>query len=293
MRLELSDVALVCCDTRDANRSLASIHRSLKLAKFGDCILVTSEPAMQEVSKDLEISREIRTILIDPFQGISDYSRYILTDVLTLSESPFFLIAQWDSWILSASSWSDQFLNYDYVGAVWPHHPTQRVGNGGFSLRSRHLMQVSATLAAEAGKGSWEVEDDFLCRHMRPTLESSYGCKFAPESVANQFSAERTGWDGQPFGFHGLLNFGRVFDSQSLFNELEQLQSHYFGDRHSVDLAQYLLTKGRIHEARYVIGRRIDFAGLTTKNLKLLLAWFFRALMAPKTFFRHGCKSNN
>lgn len=51
------------------------------------------------------------------------------------------LIHQDDSLILDATH-IDEFLEYDYVGAVWPSiYPTEYlVGNGGFSLRNRQLM---------------------------------------------------------------------------------------------------------------------------------------------------------
>ena len=46
---------------------------------------------------------------------------------------------QYDGYVLSG----DRFLktlSYDYIGAPWPHYQSHKVGNGGFSMRSRALV---------------------------------------------------------------------------------------------------------------------------------------------------------
>jgi hypothetical protein len=286
MKPKLPDVALLCCDTRDALASLESLHRSLGLVDFGECIYVTSRSAIESLPDVFVVSPLIRTVLIDPIKSIPEYSHFLLTGLGGVTEKPFILVTQWDSWVLSPAAWSDEFLRYDYIGAVWPHHTNNRIGNGGFSLRSRKLVNAAASLAANAKPENLLVEDDFICRMARPALESLYGCQFPTEKIANQFSSERLGWDGRSFGFHGLLNFGRVFDSRALIQRLEMLDEGYFGDRHSVDLIRYLFSEGRLVEAKYVLGRRVALKGWSTKNLKLLVSWFFRALLAPRTFFQ-------
>ena len=106
-----------------------------------------------------------------------------------------------DGYILDGSLWTEKFLKYDYVGAPWaPNtHFTKnsgteiRVGNGGFSLRSRKLLRTPTALDipfSDYGTGFWH-EDGFLCVHNREVLEL-YGIKFAPVEVAAQFSTELT-----------------------------------------------------------------------------------------------------
>jgi hypothetical protein len=293
MRLSLPSVALVCCDTRDARASLDSLSRSLALVDFGDCVYATSQQALDQLPDGFSINPLIRVILIEPIKSISAYSGYVLTQLQSLSDRPFFLVSQWDSWVLSETNWSDEFFQYDYIGAVWPHHSTNRVGNGGFSLRSRKLMTAAAILVETNSSGDLDVEDDFICRQARADLESKFSCRFAPEGLANRFSAERLGWDMPTFGFHGLLNFGRVFGVGELIEVLEKLSDHYFGDRHSADLIRHLLESDRMAEAKYVIHRRVGLSGWTTKNLKLKLFWFLRGLMAPRIFSRCGDKTTH
>jgi hypothetical protein len=250
--------------------------------EFGECLYVTCETALSELPQDFQIDSSIKIKLVEPFASITDYSRYVLKDAVFISSKPFFLFVQWDSWVLTADSWTKKFLEYDFIGAVWPHHKTMRVGNGGFSLRSRRLMSVVASLADLANEGELEIEDDFICRKARTTLEFQFGCRFAPEDIADSFSAERQGWEGVPFGFHGLLNYGRVLGSRELSAELNSLRPFYFGDRHSVDLAKYLIFKGRHDDARLVIRRRVQLSGWTKKNLKLLLRWALNVMLAPR-----------
>jgi len=81
-----------------------------------------------------------------------------------------------------------------------------RVGNGGFSLRSKKLLSLPTKLNIE-WKSYFDYwnEDGFFCVHNREILETN-GCVFAPVSVAAQFSHEKETKETEgiiPFGFHG------------------------------------------------------------------------------------------
>ena len=53
------------------------------------------------------------------------------------------LCIQWDGYVLNAQAWDASFLDYDYIGSVWPQFGDgHRVGNGGFSLRSKRLLEA-------------------------------------------------------------------------------------------------------------------------------------------------------
>src|SRR6202158_5959100 len=80
-----------------------------------------------------------------------------------------------------------------------------RVGNGGFSLRSRKLL-----LALQDPRiVLTEAEDVTICRAFRPLLEREHGIRFASEATADAFAFEAAYPIGKPFGFHGLFNFCR------------------------------------------------------------------------------------
>ena len=60
-------------------------------------------------------------------------------------DTDFCLIIQGDGFVIHPENWTDEFLKYDYIGAPWrnlAHYSFIRVGNGGFSLRSKKLLKI-------------------------------------------------------------------------------------------------------------------------------------------------------
>jgi hypothetical protein len=113
---------------------------------------------------------------------------------------------QWDGWIINEGAWMPKFLEYDYIGAVWFWHPKGlRVGNGGFSLRSKKLCQLTASPEFQYADLN---EDDLICHLNRDFLVSN-GIKFAPEELARHFSYERELSDIPTFGFHGEFHMNK------------------------------------------------------------------------------------
>jgi len=132
------------------------------------------------------------------------------------------LIIHNDGYAVNADAWTDEFLEYDYIGASWVDG---FVGNGGFCLRSRKLYDALLDMnIAYDTKGYTEhlnnslyyvkdskgekvmPEDSIICKIHKGTLEKKYGIKFAPQSVADRFSIEHimsSPWLGKSLGFHG------------------------------------------------------------------------------------------
>jgi hypothetical protein len=106
------------------------------------------------------------------------------------------LVVQHDGFIVRPESWDRKFLQYDYIGAPWDNGI---VGNGGFSLRSKRLLDV---LAEMRDLLTWpHPEDGALCCTYRDELESR-GILFAPTDVARRFSVEDEAYQNS-FGLHG------------------------------------------------------------------------------------------
>ena len=141
-------------------------------------------------------------VQINTMQSIEDYSQVIVQEAWKHINTKFALIIQWDGFVLNASQFKKEFLDYDYIGAPWPHFEDRRVGNGGFSLRSRRLMKASAHLAQSINDWTKFPEDVLICRTLSKELEEQQ-MRFAPESVAAEFAMEGIIPTKQPFGFHG------------------------------------------------------------------------------------------
>jgi hypothetical protein len=159
---------------------------------------------------------------MNKLSSIDDYNRYIIYDLWRHVKTDFCLLIQADGYVINPRQWESEFLNYDYIGAPWkvsdtayidPRGIHQRVGNGGFSLRSRKLLEIPNEVEIP-----WDVrnpkiyknfsglfsEDGNICVHNRHLYESA-GCEWAPIEVALKFSFENKilEWNGEKtFGFH-------------------------------------------------------------------------------------------
>jgi hypothetical protein len=165
----------------------------------------------------------LNTLWIDRgIDDIGDYNRAVL-GLAEKVRSEFALIVQHDGYALNGNLWSNEFLNYDYIGApipFWFHlEPTIRslVGNGGFSLRSQKFL--SACAHAKRWHYLYRNEDVFMTVDNAALLKAQ-GIQVAPFDVALRFShehrtPERPFWsDRQSFGFHGRFNWygGKITD---------------------------------------------------------------------------------
>jgi hypothetical protein len=193
-------------------------------------------------------------------KATKDYSDLLLTGLRQYITGSHVLIIQWDSFILHPELWADEFLQYDYIGAVWPHHPDTPVGNGGFSLRSVKLLEAleSPTITKR------HPEDFCICVDNKATLENQFGIRFAPTNIAEQFAVERSDW--QPaFGFHGFFNFCKVLNPSELSEFLHLLPDAYLGGVDTYDLMQYLI-KHQNRVLAELIWKRVKFRWKMRKN---------------------------
>ena len=187
-------VTLIGVDCVDIARLQAAADICEKELSFGSVKLLSS------ISSD-----DPRVIAISPIRSTKEYSEFCIKQMATYIDTRFAIVFQYDGFILNPAAWDDDFLNYDYIGAPWYHLRALRVGNGGFSLRSKRLLDFVATQYHTIG-GTLDPEDVWLSETARPTLEKA-GMTFAPEDVAARFSKEGNHhsvvWHGE-FGFHGI-----------------------------------------------------------------------------------------
>lgn len=192
-RLDLPQVTLIAVTSINLEATLQAIEACQSQVRFAACKLLTHHaPARTLPGLDVIITTKITSA--------DQYSRFILTDLAHHVQTSHCLVVQWDGHVVAADRWKPQFLEYDYVGASWPQFPDgYDIGNGGFSLRSRRLL--------EACRSSQFVlshpEDVAIGRHNRRWLESQ-GLRFAPRDLADAFASERASSLDDAFGFHGV-----------------------------------------------------------------------------------------
>lgn len=144
-----------------------------------------------------------------PIVGLDGYSKFCIRDMHKYMDTSHALVVQYDGYVLNGAAWTDEFLKYDYIGA--PFNPSGIVGNGGFSLRSKKLMEW----ISKQGWEDFHPEDSCICVRHREEVEEA-GFVFASSKIAERFAFEGRSWDslewrGMPnfwhgqFGFHSLL----------------------------------------------------------------------------------------
>lgn len=204
----LENVTLVCVTSVNVQRAIKALQYSVKNIEFKNVLLLTSEECVLD---------NIDVIKINPILNTDEYSKFIVYELHKYINTEFALIIQEDGFVVNAEQWDDLFLEYDYIGAPWPipeddfsfkdsYGNLQRVGNGGFSLRSKKLLRLASELGLEwKSYFGFYNEDGFFCCHNKHIYEAN-GCKFAPIDVASKFSFETPVPENNgilTFGFHG------------------------------------------------------------------------------------------
>ena len=240
--LNLSNVTLLCVETRDPELAHWAIDRCLVGTRFAKVVLITNINLVNNKRADIEYAQA------PPIATTKDYSNLLLTGINQYVVGSHVLIIQWDSFITHPNLWRNEFLDYDYIGPVWPHHPQTPVGNGGFSLRSVKLLQAIKRPSFIRK----HPEDYCICVDNKDFIEKECGIQFAPSEVAEQFAVERSEWH-DAFGFHGFFNFGRVLNDQELAYFLGILPSSYLTGLDVYDFIDDLIARNKHDLAKKLI----------------------------------------
>lgn len=212
-------------------QTLAAMDRAEACARFGDRLFVTDRPA------DVAGRAGLRIVAVESLRSREDYSDVVLTGLAAHVHTPFVMLVQWDGYPVRPQNWTDAFLDYDYIGAPWPQFPSAiAVGNGGFSLRSRRLLEACRDPRFQSG----HPEDLFICHVNRALLEQAHGVRFAPAELAERFSCERMGSAARAFGFHGLFNMPREMGLKAFLAFFATLDTRQIGVRELCDVRDAL-----------------------------------------------------
>jgi hypothetical protein len=207
--LKLPTVTLVCVTSVKVDRAINALNFSRRRIEFSEVLLITDKNVNPT---------GIKKINIKPLD-YNGYSHFIIYELHKYINTEHVLIIQEDGFVVNPDKWSDEFLKYDYIGAPFPLPKASdnisyrdpfgnlmRVGNGGFSLRSKRILELATELKLEWKEyfGHWH-EDGFFSCHNKHLYEEN-GCIYAPVEIAAKFSHERQTKDTLgiiPFGFHG------------------------------------------------------------------------------------------
>lgn len=193
----------------------------IKAAEY--CIKNINFGSIKILSNEIFTHNQIEYIKISPLNQ-EQYAFFCLYDLPNYVETDYCLTFQGDGFIINPNLWTQDFLNYDYIGAPWLNEKNNNVGNGGFSLRSQKFLQSAKTLdynskiqfqpQIPAGK-LITPEDWFACNYKYKEMRDM-GVKFADVDLAYKFSVEHPSFRRyynrnnlqtyNSFGFHGSFN---------------------------------------------------------------------------------------
>ena len=174
--------------------------------------------ALKYSSKNIEFGRKVIYTHYKP-DNITDDIEYIEIDQLTPQTIDYFAIKilphyqicdfmisiHTDGFIINPHLWNPDFQNYDYIAAPWPplHWCRRnRVGNGGFVMKSKKFTEIESTLSNIFG------HNDVLITNFYYDVFIQQGCKYAPVDLAKTFALELPIPEckhdlTKTFGFHG------------------------------------------------------------------------------------------
>jgi len=208
--LHLPSVTLVAVN---GTSKLGGIESALSLSKagieFAEVLLLSPIPPKMLLGA-------IKHIAIEPMTWV-EYNKFILKDLRKYIYTDHCLIVQDDGFVINPHLWMDEFLQYDYIGACWDFekYPWQtnkvapevlakgvtnlnRVGNGGFSLRSHKMLELTALCPSPCE----DAEDIYICNNNYDFFVKN-GMRFAPPTLADIFSKDPLEDFTTSFGFHG------------------------------------------------------------------------------------------
>ncbi len=203
--MNLANVTLVAVSSVKLPQTISALTKSMVVMSYAQVLLISHErPVDLPLGITFKPCRQLRSIDAYNWFMVFELAKYIETD--------FALVIQHDGYVRNPDKWTNDFLNYDYLGAPWPANTffdqsgtEVRVGNGGFSLRSKRLLGAftALQLSFDADVTSFPSEDSVICVQHRKELEA-YGIKFAPVELAASFSREfdYDANDPSSFGFH-------------------------------------------------------------------------------------------
>jgi len=212
-------IDLVTVNTLNPHTALKAMDYSCKNLEFNNSYIFTDKPIRSDKHEIIRINK---------FKSIDDYSNFVLNFENFQFKSDFILIIQDDGFVINPNKWSDSFYEYDFIGAPWPETDKisnvrfgkeeiiakrkNRIGNGGFSLRSKKYLNYSSQFNNCRG-----YPEDLFLNALNYEKAKKKNLNFPPPEKAYKFSTEtpffgksknilldsRYALGISSFGFHG------------------------------------------------------------------------------------------
>lgn len=226
MKLQLPEVTCIIIDCLNTGRAIKVLEHCKTMCDFGATKFLTSIPTDYPDA-----------VKIKPLNSLIAYSIFMLKEVYKYIETSHLLVIQRDGWILNPQSWDESWLDLDYIGGLFMQ--MDRCGSGGFSLRSKKIMQdISATMPQWDGtqKGAERIQSGLNFYEDGELSLSQFGKGYkigTMEQAANFSQAGNRNplyFRGKPFGWHRtwqVIRFNSgIVDSSDLTKDIHVTYDH-------------------------------------------------------------------
>lgn len=213
--IKINNCTLICIDTKNKIEALMALDKSIKDISFKKYYFFTDNIYNIKISRFKNLSRvNLEIFNISEIKSKSEYSKFCLVDLNKYITTDFCLTIQHDGYIVNPECWTDEFLNFDYIGAPWPINwgYKNRIGNGGFCLKSKKFLKecdeifsnFDFKLDTVRDKYDISINEDFLACNTYYDEMLHRGIKFADVQTASLFSIEHPipEMKNKTFGFH-------------------------------------------------------------------------------------------
>jgi len=194
-KLNLKNITLLSYNCVDPIQSVKALLYSSKNIDFAEIILVSHEKP-EKLPSDISFIKIEKTT----HKEASEFTYKMLHKII---KTDYMLGIHDDGFVINPHLWRNEFLDYDYIGAPWKQEKRiNRVGNGGFVLKSNKFIQLTQYLPYA------NTNEDGELTNLYYDYFTANGCQYAPLLLAARFSLESRIPEceynlNNCFGFHG------------------------------------------------------------------------------------------
>jgi len=189
---KVSDVTLLAISSNRVEGNVAALERCMNLMEFGAVkFLSHKNPDSLPDGIQFEECMELKSI--------KDFDYYAFLELGKHVQTSHCLMVQDHAYILHPEIWKDTWLRWDFCGALWEERPEfisvstgtmVRIGNGGFSLRSKRIMDLPKKLGLPLIEDRGFSNDDGLVNSFYRKTFLENGIKYPEATDIPEFSYE-------------------------------------------------------------------------------------------------------
>ena len=208
----MPDVTLLAISSIKIPETIQALEISMRDLEFGDVKFISH-------IKPEDLPKNIKHEYCPEIKSTRDFDFYAFEELGKHIETTHMLMVQYHAFVLRPWMWDNDWLKYDFIGAPWYESPwfvhlttgeMIRVGNGGFSLRSKRVMDLPKKLNIHPVNDRGFTNDDGMINNYYRELFKENGIVYPDVYVAARFSHENDVPENRgvlTFGFHRYPNY--------------------------------------------------------------------------------------